>query len=146
MTQTRQGPPRTHRVVEEGEVARRHPGRGSLRPVETRTDPMPVPALVQLNARAERIRTGELDRYRRRLSSLDVDQRCVVEALSLAIMTSLLLRPTEILTDSAGSVRGDRLAEAVRDLFGLAPDHVPVTVPDDRPVYCRPRIEGRVQP
>lgn len=150
---TRHAQPRAHPFVGSvlrGEVERHHrpPGWGDQRSVGLTTGPTPPSptppgSLAELHARAERILTGELDRYRRRLAGLDDDQRSVVEALSRAIMASLLLRPAEILIESAGSARGDKLAEAVRDLFGLDQGLGPTPV--GSPVYGRSRNKGKVQ-
>ena len=65
------------------------------------------------------MRQGELDRFGNRLSSLDPAQRDAVDALTKGIVAKLLHDPTVGLKDAAGSPRGERLAEALRDLFDL---------------------------
>jgi glutamyl-tRNA reductase len=78
-----------------------------------------VPAISALRDRAELIRGDELVRFRGRLEGLDARQREAVEALTKGIVNKLLHEPTVRLKDAAGSTRGERLAAALRDLFGL---------------------------
>ena len=78
-----------------------------------------APLVAELYDRAEGVRVGELDRYRARLGDLDERQLEAVEALSKAIVAKLLHDPAVGLKDAAGSPRGERLAEALRDLFDL---------------------------
>jgi len=78
-----------------------------------------VPAIAALRDRAELIRGDELARFRRRLEGLDARQREAVEALTKGLVNKLLHEPTVRLKDAAGSTRGERLAAALRDLFGL---------------------------
>ena len=63
--------------------------------------------------------TAELDRYRSRLDRLDAREREAVEALTKGIVAKLLHEPTVRLKDAAGTPQGDRLADALRDLFDL---------------------------
>ena len=78
-----------------------------------------APLVAALHARADDIRRAELDRFRSRLSTLDDDQREAVDALTRAMLAKVLHDPTVGLKGAAGSPRGERLADAVRDLFGL---------------------------
>ena len=78
-----------------------------------------APLVAELYDRAEGVRVGELDRYRSRLGDLDERQLEAVEALSKGIVAKLLHDPAVGLKDAAGSPRGERLAEALRDLFDL---------------------------
>ncbi|MDQ3574475.1 MAG: glutamyl-tRNA reductase [Actinomycetota bacterium] len=78
-----------------------------------------APLIVTLRQRAEGVRGAEIDRYRSRLEGLDDRQREAVEGLTRGILAKLLHEPTVRLKDAAGSPRGDRLAEALRDLFDL---------------------------
>jgi glutamyl-tRNA reductase len=78
-----------------------------------------APLVAALHARADDIRRAELDRFRSRLSTLDDDQREAVEALTRAMLAKVLHDPTVGLKGAAGSPRGERLADAVRHLFGL---------------------------
>ena len=54
-----------------------------------------------------------------RLAELDDRQRAAVEALTKGIVAKLLHDPTVRLKDASGTAKGDRLAEALRDLFDL---------------------------
>ncbi|MFV0308138.1 MAG: glutamyl-tRNA reductase [Desertimonas sp.] len=79
-----------------------------------------APLVAQLHARAEAIRAAELDRYTRRLSGLDDDDRATVDALTRNIIAKLLHEPSSRLRHGAGTPRGDRNAAAVADLFDLS--------------------------
>jgi glutamyl-tRNA reductase len=78
-----------------------------------------APLIVALRDRAETLRTAELDRYRVRLKGLDARQWGAVEAVTQGLVAKLLHEPTIHLKESAGSARGDELAEALRLLFDL---------------------------
>jgi glutamyl-tRNA reductase len=78
-----------------------------------------APLIGSLRGAADEIRSSELERFASRLSGLDADQRQAVEALTKGIVNKLLHQPTVRLKDAAGHARGDRLAEALRDLFDL---------------------------
>ncbi len=78
-----------------------------------------APLVAGLHERAEAIRSAELDRFRGRLGELDAKQLDAVEALTKGIVAKLLHDPTVGLKDAAGTPRGERLAEALRDLFDL---------------------------
>lgn len=78
-----------------------------------------APLVAGLHQRAEEIRRGELDRHARVLEDLDAVQRETLEAVTRAVVAKLLHEPTVRLKDAAGNARGDRLAEALRDLFDL---------------------------
>lgn len=78
-----------------------------------------APLVAALHDHAESVRTAELHRFRAKLAALDPDQRDVVEALTRGIVAKLLHDPTVELKDAAGSPKGERLAEALRDLFDL---------------------------
>jgi len=79
-----------------------------------------APLVAALRAKAESIRTAELDRFQGRLSDLSPAQREVVEALTMGIVNKLLHEPSVRLRDDAGSPRGERYASAVRELFDLS--------------------------
>jgi glutamyl-tRNA reductase len=79
-----------------------------------------APLITALHEGSERVRLGELDRYRGRLGELDERQLEAVEAMTRGIVAKLLHDPTVGLKDAAGTARGERLAEALRDLFKLA--------------------------
>jgi glutamyl-tRNA reductase len=78
-----------------------------------------APLIATLRGRAEAVRQGELERYAARLAELDTREREAVEALTLGIVAKLLHDPTVELKDAAGTPRGERLADALRDLFDL---------------------------
>ena len=75
--------------------------------------------MSSFRSNAEAIRQNELERYAARLADLDDDQRELVEAITKGMLGKLLHEPSVRLNDAAGSPRGDRLAEALRDLFDL---------------------------
>ena len=78
-----------------------------------------APLVASLRARGDLVRSGELQRLVARLGDLDDRQRDAVEALAAGIVGKLLHEPTVRLKDAAGTARGERLAEALRDLFDL---------------------------
>jgi glutamyl-tRNA reductase len=78
-----------------------------------------APTVAALHSLAEDVRLQELDRFRRKLGSLDQSQRDAVEALTRGIVAKLLHGPTVQLKGAASSPRGERLADALRTLFDL---------------------------
>ena len=78
-----------------------------------------APLITRLRDRADGIRAVELQRIAGRLVELDDRQREAVEALAAGIIGKLLHEPTVRMKDAAGTARGERLAEAMRDLFDL---------------------------
>ena len=78
-----------------------------------------APIVAALRARGNEVRSGEFDRLVGRLGELDDRQREVVEALAAGSVGKLLHEPTVRRKDAAGTARGERLAEALRDLFDL---------------------------
>ena len=78
-----------------------------------------APLIAALRARADLVSEGELDRHASRLADLSPAQRAAVESLLHGVVNKLLHEPTVRLKDAAGHARGDRLAEALRDLFDL---------------------------
>ena len=79
-----------------------------------------APTVAALYDQGEQVRQAELERFRARLSALDARQREAVEALTRGIVAKLLHPPAVNVKDAAGSARGDRLAGALRELFGIA--------------------------
>ncbi|MFV0256956.1 MAG: glutamyl-tRNA reductase [Acidimicrobiales bacterium] len=75
------------------------------------------PLIGGLHGWADEVRTAELDRYAAKLVGMADADREVVEALSRTLVAKILHRPTVVLRDAAGTARGDRLAEAARELF-----------------------------
>ena len=78
-----------------------------------------APLVRELYERAEAVRSSEFERYGSRLAQLDPQQVETIEALTRAIVAKLLHDPTVALKDAAGSPRGERLVESLRDLFDL---------------------------
>jgi glutamyl-tRNA reductase len=78
-----------------------------------------VPVIRSLRDRAESVRQAELDRVAGRLVGLDDQQRDAVEAATRAIVAKLVHEPIVRVKDAAGSAKGDRLADSLRDLFDL---------------------------
>ena len=77
------------------------------------------PLVTSLHGLAESLRRTELERHQAVLATLDDDQRAAVEALSRGIVAKLLHGPTVRVKGAAGSLRGDRLADSLRELFDL---------------------------
>ncbi len=94
-----------------GEELERYMGVSSAREV--------APLVAALHEQADSVRRAELDRYRAKLGELDERQLEAVEALTHGIVAKLLHQPTVGLKDAAGTPKGERLAEALRDLFDL---------------------------
>jgi glutamyl-tRNA reductase len=78
-----------------------------------------APLVTSLREQAERIRVAELERMKSRLTGLDENQRSAIDALTKGIVAKLLHDPTVRLKDTAGTAKGDRLADALRDLYDL---------------------------
>jgi glutamyl-tRNA reductase len=78
-----------------------------------------APLVTALRDRAESVRAAEVARFASRLDGLGPDQLEAVEALTRAIVAKLVHDPTIALKDAAGSPRGERLAESLRDLYDL---------------------------
>ena len=78
-----------------------------------------APLVAALHGRGDDVRVAELERYRARLGDLDERQIEAVEALTRGIVAKLLHEPTVGLKDAAGTPKGERLSEALRDLFSL---------------------------
>jgi glutamyl-tRNA reductase len=78
-----------------------------------------APTISALRDRAESLRIAELERQRGRLEGLDPKQREAVEAVTRSVLAKLLHDPTVRLKDAAGTPKGERLSDALRDLFDL---------------------------
>ncbi len=78
-----------------------------------------APLVAALHERAETLRQGELARFRGRLDGLGPREAEAVEALTRGILAKVLHEPTVRLKDAAGTRRGDRLADTLRDLYDL---------------------------
>ncbi len=78
-----------------------------------------APVVSALRARGEEVRDAELERSRALLAALEPEQAEAVQALTRRIVAKLLHEPTVQVKQAAGSPRGERLAEALRQLFEL---------------------------
>jgi glutamyl-tRNA reductase len=78
-----------------------------------------APLVAALREGGEDVRRAELERFRSRLGELDDRQLEAVEALTHGIVAKLLHQPTVGLKAAAGTPKGERLADALRDLFDL---------------------------
>ena len=77
------------------------------------------PIIASVRTRAEQLRLLELDRHASKLEALDDDTRALVEQLTKGMLAKWLHQPSVRLREQAGTLRGDRLAEALHDLFDL---------------------------
>jgi glutamyl-tRNA reductase len=77
------------------------------------------PVIAAVRTRAEELRLVELERHGGRLVALDDDARALVEQITKQMLAKVLHQPSVRLREQAGTLRGDRLAEALRDLFDL---------------------------
>jgi glutamyl-tRNA reductase len=78
-----------------------------------------APVIVALREGAEALRAAELERARSRLGELDEAQVAAVEKLTQGLVAKLLHQPTVALRDAAGTAKGDRLVQALRDLYDI---------------------------
>ncbi|HEV3225964.1 MAG TPA: glutamyl-tRNA reductase [Acidimicrobiales bacterium] len=78
-----------------------------------------APLVTALREHGEAVRAAELARLGSKLADLDDRERAAVDALTKGIVAKLLHEPTLRLKDAAGTAKGDRLADALRDLFDL---------------------------
>jgi glutamyl-tRNA reductase len=75
--------------------------------------------VAALRARAESIRRAELERQQARLQALGPEAVEIVEVVTKRTVAKLLHEPTVRVKEAAGSPRGERLSEALRNLFDL---------------------------
>jgi len=75
-----------------------------------------APVIGALRARLEGIRVAEVERRR---GSLPEDEWRRLDEVTRATMAKLLHEPTILLKETAGTPRGERLVEALRNLFDL---------------------------
>jgi glutamyl-tRNA reductase len=97
------------RIVDE-EVARH---------LESRRVRGAAPLVTALRARLDALRAAELERVAAELQGLTDDQREAVEQLTRALVAKIAHEPTVALRESAGTDRGQRLADSARALFDL---------------------------
>lgn len=77
------------------------------------------PLLGSMYRWADAVRIDEIDKQAGRFADLDPESRAAAEALTKAVVAKILHEPATRLRDTAGTARGDRLAESLRDLFDL---------------------------
>jgi len=78
-----------------------------------------APLVVELRRRADQLVEAELGRWASRLDQLDPDARAAAEALVRGVVAKLLHEPTVQLKGASGTLRGERLAGSLRELFDL---------------------------
>ena len=78
-----------------------------------------APLVAALRDRADRVRQAELRRRAAKLRDLDPAAAEVVDAVTRSVVNKLLHEPTVRVKDSAGTARGELLADALADLFAL---------------------------
>jgi glutamyl-tRNA reductase len=78
-----------------------------------------VPTVAALRAKAESIRSAEMERALKRLGGLSEKELQTVEMLTQAIVNKMLHEPTARLKEIAGERYGVAYIEAVRQLYGL---------------------------
>jgi len=78
-----------------------------------------APIVTQLHSRAEEIRNAELQKLFRKFPELTSEQLKGIETLTSVIANTLIHEPTVRLKDAAGTPKGERLSEALQDLFDL---------------------------
>lgn len=78
-----------------------------------------APLVAALRQKAEDLRVAELARQQARLADLTSAQQEAVEAATKAALAKLLHEPTVALKAAAGTPKGERLAEALRELYDL---------------------------
>jgi len=78
-----------------------------------------APLIASLHREAEAVRRNEVEHSDRLLSDLSPEERAAVEALTKRLVAKLIHNPTISVKDAAGTPKGDRLADSLRDLYGL---------------------------
>ena len=73
-----------------------------------------APLVAALRGAVEELRAAEVERAAR---GLDHQQRAALDAATRSIVAKLLHEPTVRLKDAAGTARGERYADAIRELF-----------------------------
>jgi glutamyl-tRNA reductase len=79
-----------------------------------------VPTIVALEERLNRIRAGEMERFRGRLGALSEDELRAVEGLTEAIVNKILHGPITELKTGAGKPEQRALVHLVRRMFSLS--------------------------
>ncbi|WP_436793758.1 glutamyl-tRNA reductase [Actinospongicola halichondriae] len=76
-----------------------------------------APVIVALRNAAEKARLAELDKAGQ--SGMDEAQLAAFDAHSKSLVAKMLHQPTVALRDAAGTAKGDRLIQALRELFDI---------------------------
>ena len=76
-----------------------------------------APVIVALRSAAEQARQAELERAAQ--AGLDADQLAALDAHSKSLVAKMLHQPTVALREAAGTAKGDRLIQALRELFDI---------------------------
>lgn len=80
-----------------------------------------APLVSTLHERAEEIRGAEMARFEGKTREFGPAERELLETMTKRIVAKLLHEPTVNLKSAAGTTRGEALADAFRELFGLEP-------------------------
>ncbi|HVL03895.1 MAG TPA: glutamyl-tRNA reductase, partial [Acidimicrobiales bacterium] len=83
---------------------------------EASTARLVAPLVTSLRRRVDTVCATEVERVGR---TLQPDERLAVEAAVRSVVAKVLHEPTVRLKDAGGTPRGERLSEALRDLFDL---------------------------
>ena len=75
-----------------------------------------APLIGEMREKAESVRAAEVERF---TSGMSAAERDAVDAVTRAVVAKLLHEPTVRLKDAAGTAKGERLADTLRDLFDL---------------------------
>ncbi len=87
-----------------------------------------VPAIVSLQQSMEELRQGELRRMQGKLQGLTPEQRAAVDALTRGLINKVMHQPLKTLKSAARD--GDAaVLDAVRQIFGLAPEETMAAAP-----------------
>ncbi len=81
-----------------------------------------APVLVSMREHFETVRVAELDHLDAKLRHLSAADRDLVDLVTKRLVAKLVHTPTVQLKDAAGTVRGTRMADALRVLFALGHD------------------------
>ena len=77
-----------------------------------------APLIASMRGAIEATRTEEVDKFARKAGYSDLE-RASLDQFTRSLVAKLLHEPTAALKEAAGSAKGDRLADSVRDLFDL---------------------------
>jgi len=78
-----------------------------------------APLITSFRAQVETLRTDEIARQSKKLADLSPEQQEAVDEITRSVLNKVMHEPTMRLKDSANSLRGERLAAALRELFDL---------------------------